>query len=37
MKYGLEQSCNSLLKFDDNKIVFSERNAIKIIDIRNSK
>jgi hypothetical protein len=36
-KYPLEQSANCILKFDENRLAFNDRNAIKIIDIRNTK
>lgn len=33
-KYCIDLFCNSILRVDDNKILFNDKNVLKMIDIR---
>lgn len=36
-KHPVEHTCNSILKYDDNTIIFNDKHMIKVIDIRNTR
>lgn len=37
IKYPIQYSINCILKYDENTIMFNDKNIVKIIDIRNYK
>ena len=37
IKFPVQFSINSILKYDENTIMFNDKNIVKIIDIRNDK
>lgn len=35
MKFPIEHSIQTILRYDDNTLIFNDKNTVKIIDIRN--
>ena len=36
-KFPIDHTCNSILRYDDNTIVFNDKNVVKVVDFRNYK
>ena len=36
-KFPIDGTCNSILRYDDNILVFNDRNVVKVVDFRYPK